>query len=130
MNKPEEFYTLEKLRRAAGVDRRLSLREIIEKAIGRIPHFKSKDELLEEEFSKLIADLKPSEAADIIPMKYFFKAYASDSQVRDIIENKRLTELFTNPAFKMEDFEAVPDEWRAKIPEYIKDYVPLNQFMK
>ena len=29
LDKPEEFFTLDKLRRAAGVDRRLSLREII-----------------------------------------------------------------------------------------------------
>ncbi len=34
MDKPEEFFTLEKLRKAAGVDRRLSIREIIEKSSG------------------------------------------------------------------------------------------------
>ena len=49
MNKPEEYYTIEKLRKAAEVDRRLTLREIIEKTFGLIPYFKSKDELLEEE---------------------------------------------------------------------------------
>ena len=32
MDKPEEFFTLEKLRKAAGIDRRLILREIIEKS--------------------------------------------------------------------------------------------------
>lgn len=26
-------------------------------------------------------------------------------------------------------FKAVPKEWRDKIPEYVKDYVSLNQFM-
>lgn len=26
-------------------------------------------------------------------------------------------------------FKAVPPAWRAIIPEYVKDYVPLNQFM-
>ncbi len=55
-NDPNEFYTLEKLRKAASVDRRLELREILEKIFGLIPHFKSKDELLEEEFSKFVAD--------------------------------------------------------------------------
>lgn len=29
----------------------------------------------------------------------------------------------------MADFKAVPAEWRSRIPEYVKDYVPLNQFM-
>ncbi|HEX9005079.1 MAG TPA: DEAD/DEAH box helicase family protein, partial [Blastocatellia bacterium] len=47
-DKPEEFYSLEKLRKAAAVDRRLTLREILEKIFGLIPRFKSKDELLEE----------------------------------------------------------------------------------
>ena len=129
MNKPEEYFTLDKLRRAAGVDRRLSLREIIEKIFGMIPHFKSKDELLEEEFQKFISDFKPDDAANIMPMKYFFKAYLTDDRVRDIVENKRFTELNVNPTFTMSDFKSVPKEWRSKIPEYVKDYVPLNQFM-
>ena len=36
-----------------------------EKIFGLIPRFKSRDELLEEEFSKFVADAKPEEAADI-----------------------------------------------------------------
>jgi type I restriction enzyme R subunit len=129
MDKPEEFFTLDKLRKAAGIDRRLSLREIIEKAYGLIEHFKSKDDLLEEEFEKFIADTKPEKPDIIVALKYFFKAYITDNRVRDIIENKRLTELNTSPTFTMQDFKAVPAAWRTRIPEYIKDYVPLNQFM-
>jgi type I restriction enzyme R subunit len=129
LDKPKEYFTVEKLRQAAGVDRRLPLREIIEKAFGFIPQFKSKDELLEEEFAKFIADAKPADAESILPMKYFFKAYVTDPKVRQIIENRRLTELNTNPTFTMQDFKAVPRQWRTRIPEYIKDYVPLNHFM-
>lgn len=129
MDKPEEFFTLDKLRKAAGVDRRLTLREIIEKAYGYIQQFKSKDDLLEEEFEKFIADTKPEKPDIIMALKYFFKAYITDSRVRDIIENKRLTELNTSPTFTMQDFKAVPAAWRTRIPEYVKDYVPLNQFM-
>ena len=58
-NKPEDYYTLEKLRKAAAVDRRVTLREIMEKVFDLIPEFKSKDELLEEEFSKFVADHTP-----------------------------------------------------------------------
>jgi type I restriction enzyme R subunit len=129
LDKPEEFFTLDKLRKAAGIDRRLSLREIVEKAYGFIGQFKSKDDLLEEEFEKFVADTKPEKPDIIMPLKYFFKAYITDNQVRDIIENKRLTELNTNPTFNMQDFKAVPVAWRMRVPEYIKDYVPLNQFM-
>ena len=128
-DKPREYYNLEKLRKAAGVDRRLSLREILEKAFGFIPYFKSKDELLEDEFRKFLLDCHPGEAGQIVAMKYYFKAYATDGHLRQIIENRRLTDLNVNPTFGMADFKAVPKEWRSRIPEYIKDYVPLNQFM-
>jgi type I restriction enzyme R subunit len=128
-DKPQEYYNLDKLRKAAGVDRRLSLREILEKIFGFIPGFKSKDELLDDEFQKFLLDCHPDEAGQIVPMKYFFKAYSTDGHLRQIIENKRLTDLNVNPAFSMADFKAVPKEWRSRIPEYIKDYVSLNQFM-
>ncbi len=128
-NKPKEFFNLEKLRKTAGGDRRLSLRELLEKAFGRIDKFKSKDELLEEEFQKLVLDLKPDDPKTISALKYFFKAYISDNQVRDIIDRKSLAELNVNPTFGMKEYRAVPEAWRQRIPEYVKDYVSLNQFM-
>ena len=127
-DKPEEYYTIEKLRKAAAVDRRLTLREILEKIFGLIPRFKSKDELLEEEFVKFVADAKPTEAAAIPAIKTFFKAYVTSDLVRHIIENKDFTGLATNPAFTTRDYKAVPEKYRKLIPEYVKDYVPLNQF--
>ncbi|WP_295443159.1 DEAD/DEAH box helicase family protein [uncultured Thiodictyon sp.] len=127
-DKPEEYYTLDKLRKAAAVDRRLTLREILEKVFGLIPRFKSRDELLEEEFAKFVADRKPDEAAAIPAIKTFFKAYATSGRVRDIIDSRQFTDLATNPMFSTRDFKAVPPKYRALIPDYIKDYVSLNQF--
>ena len=129
LNKPLDYFTIDKLRKAAGVDRRLSLREILEKAFGFIPRFKSKDELLEEAFEQFVLDRKPADPQTIIPIKYFFKAYVTDGWVRQIIEEKRLTELHTHPGFTMADYRAVPPDWRNVVPEYVKDYVVLNQFM-
>ena len=127
-DKPDEYYTLDKLRKAAAVDRRVTLREILEKVFGLIPRFKSKDELLEEEFSKFVADVKPEEAAAIPAIKTYFKAYITSRQVRDIIENKQFTDLATNPVFSTRDFKAVPARYRVLVPEYVKDYVSVNQF--
>jgi type I restriction enzyme, R subunit len=127
-DKPSEYYSLDKLRRAAGVDRRLTLREILEKIFGLIPRFKSKDELLEEEFSKFVADYKPEEVEALPAIKTYFKAYAISDQIRHIIESGQLTDLATNPVFSTKDFRAVPEKYRKLIPEYIKDYVSLNQF--
>lgn len=127
-DKPEEYYTLDKLRKAAAVDRRLTLREILEKIFGLIPRFKSKDELLEEEFSKFVVDYKPEEAAAIPAIKTYFKAYVTSGRVRDIIESRQFTDLATNPVFSTRDFKAVPEKYRLLVPEYVKDYVSLNQF--
>jgi type I restriction enzyme R subunit len=128
-DQPQEYFNLEKLRRAAGLDRRLTVREVLEKAFGRIPAFKSKDELLEEEFERFVLDYKPSDAEHIGAMKYFFKAYITDGHLRTILDAGHFTELNTNSSFGMADYKAVPAGWRSRIPDYIKDYVPLNRFL-
>jgi type I restriction enzyme, R subunit len=126
--KEGDKYSLEKLRRASGVDRRISLREILEQIFGLIPRFKSKDELLEEEFNKFVADYKPEEPEIIPALKMFFKAYVTSDQIRSIIESGELVALATNPSFSTTDYRKVPEKYRKIIPEYVKDYVSLNQF--
>jgi type I restriction enzyme R subunit len=128
LNKPEDFFTIEKLRKSINTDRRVTLREIVEYIFGLIPFIKSKEELLDEEFDKFITDCKPGEKDDIIALKYFFKSYITDGKLRAIIESKKYAELNVNPSFSTKDFKAVPEYWRQQIPEYIKDYVPLNKF--
>ena len=127
-DKPEEYYSLDKLRKAAAVDRRITLREILEKVFGLIPRFKSKDELLEEEFAKFIADHVPDPPSAIPAIRHYFKAYITSGHVRETIDHRQFTDLATNPVFSTRDFKAVPEKFRALVPEYIKDYVPLNQF--
>lgn len=90
--KPEEYFNLEKLRKSVKADRRISLREIIEKIFGRINRFKTKDELLEEEVEKFVSIHKP-ENKYIYPIKNFLKAYITDSEIRDVIEKKGLREI-------------------------------------
>lgn len=135
MDKPEEYFTLDKLRKVSGVNRRVSLREIVEKAYGRIPRFKTTDELLDEEFAKFLAEQAIGEQAEatvvaVPDARAFFKAYVTDGRLREIVEQQRFSELNTNPTFTMQDYKAVPPAWRKRIPEYVKDYVPLNHFME
>ena len=128
-DKPEEYYTLDKLRAAVDVDRRLTLREILEKVFDLIPRFKSKDELLEEEFANFIAQHPPERSvAFIVPIKHFFKAYATDGGLRAAIDARKFAGLATHPAFSRDDYRAVPEKYRELVPKYIKDYVSLNQF--
>jgi type I restriction enzyme R subunit len=125
-DKPEEYYNISKLRNAIKIDRRLSLREIIEKIFGFIPYFKSKDELLDEEFEKFDSRYLPPEEYFTLARDYF-KSYITDSEFRNIIENKKYALLNTNPNGDV--FRKLPPELRFAIPEYIKDNVSLNKFV-
>ena len=123
--KPEDFYNLEKLQKAAKVDRKLTLREVVEKIFGYIPYFKSKDELLEEEFDKFDSTYLPDEN-NFSTAKNFFKSYITDEEFRGIIENKNFALLNTNP--NGEVFRKLPPDLRTLIPEYIKENISLNKF--
>jgi type I restriction enzyme R subunit len=81
------------------------------------------------EFQKFLLDQKPEQADRIAQMRYFFDAYIKDSGVRRIIDDGKVADLNVNPIFGMKDLRAVPEKWRKRIPEYIKDYVSLNPFM-
>jgi type I restriction enzyme, R subunit len=61
-------------------------------------------------------------------LKNYFKAYVVSDQIRRNIESEEYTDLATNSLFPLKDFKAVPKKYRTLIPNYIKDYVPLNQF--
>jgi type I restriction enzyme, R subunit len=62
-------------------------------------------------------------------MRYYFEAYIKDAEVRGIIDEGKFAALNVKSVFKTKDLLAVPDEWRKRIPEYIKDYVSLNPFL-
>ncbi len=126
-DKPEEFYNLDKLRKAVQLDRRLTLREIIEKIFGGLDKFKSKDDLLEEELAKFVSVHKP-DARHMPQIRLFFKAYVTDGEIRDIVDKREFNRLATNPKVNLANFRAL-NSWRDIIPEYVKDYVPLNQFL-
>lgn len=126
-NKPELFLTLEKIRRSENLDRRLSWREFLERVFGLIGAFKSKDEKLEEEVKKFISIHEP-ESKDVPYIRNYLKAYVADSHFRNIIDSGDFGELFVYPGFSMQEFKALND-WREIVPEYVKDYVPINQYM-
>ena len=126
--KPEEYFNLEKLRKAAKIDRKISIREVVEKVFGIIPKFKTKDELLEEEFDKFISIYPPNEDVNVRALKYFFKAYVVDQNIRDILKAKDFHALQTNATLPISQFKKVAPKYREVIPEYIKEYINLEQF--
>ncbi|MBU1663011.1 DEAD/DEAH box helicase family protein [Patescibacteria group bacterium] len=125
--KPEDYFNLDKLRKSVKADRRITLKEFIEKIFGGINKFKSKDELLEDEFEKFVTIYKP-DSKYALPIKNYLKAYITDSEIRDIIETKEYSRFATNPKVTMKDFREL-NGYREVVPEYVKDYVSINAFM-
>ena len=126
-NKPETVFSLDKLRKALQLDRRVTLREILAKAFGDIDRFKTKDELLEDELAKFVSIYAP-DALHVPVIRQFFKAYVTDGGVRSIVESREFGRLADNPKVSLSDMGEL-GEWSKVIPEYVKDYVSLNTFM-
>jgi len=125
-DKPKLFLNLEKIRKSENLDRRLSWREFLERIFGLIKGFKDKDELLEEECEKFISIYKP-ESKYVSCIKNYLKAYVTDEHFRNEINNQRFPREYAG--FTMPEYQAL-NGYRKIIPEYIKDYVSVNQYMK
>jgi type I restriction enzyme R subunit len=126
-NKPEEYISLENLRRSEKLDRRLTWKEVIERVFGFIPKFKAKDEMLEEECQKFIEIYQPDNQY-IQPINNFMKAYITDPEIREIVEKKEFGRLATNSKVSINDYKAL-GEWKEKLPTYIKDYITINTYL-
>jgi type I restriction enzyme R subunit len=127
-DKPELYLNLKKIMKTENLDRRLTWREFLERVFGFIDKFKSKDEKLEEEAQKFISIYKP-ESKYIPHIKNYLKSYVADGKFREIINAKHFAELNVYPGFSMQEFKAL-NGWRDTVPAYVKDYVPLNQFIR
>jgi len=127
-NKPEDFFTLERIRQGYKADRHISLWEIMDKILGRIPRFKSKDELAQEEFEKYLVNSEIKTGA-LLRSARVFRSYLIDENFRVIINQKRFNELAGDPTM-IEILQKLGKEtYLTKIPEYIKDNVKLNVFV-
>lgn len=126
--KPEDFVDLEKLMRAEHLDRRLTWKEVLMRIFGLIDHFKTRDELLEEEFQKFIAINKP-EPENAILIRNFLHAYITDAGIRQVIDSGNFPALADNPKLSLDDLAHLGRKWLGLIPAYVKDYIPLNTYL-
>ena len=127
MNKPEYYFTLERLRKAVNLDRRLTMREAIDRAFGKIDEFKTKMEIVNEEFNKFMVINKP-ENIDIPLLKLFMETYITDPEFRKIIDEKDYSSLATSPVINTGLLKHLKG-WIHIVPEYVKDYISLNRFL-
>ncbi len=125
-DKPQLYLNLEKIRKSENLDRRVSWREVLERIFGFIDRFKNKNELLEDECEKFVAIYKP-ESKYVLHIKNFMKAYVSDEYFRNEINSQRFPRTYAG--FTMDEYKSL-NGWRETIPNYVKDYVSVNNFMR
>ena len=126
--RPEEYFNLDKLSKSYKLDRKLTIREIIEKIFGIITNFKNKDELLEEEFQRFVTTNPIHENENISALRHFFKAYIVDQELRNIIRQKNFALINNLSSITMEDFKSISVERRKMVPQYIETYVSMDKF--
>jgi type I restriction enzyme R subunit len=125
-DKPNEYFNLEKIRKSLGVDRRITVRDLMELIFGKTLYIKNKYELLEEEFEKFDDRYVP-DGDSFNTIKHFFYSYITDPELRDIIDNKQYGLLNIHPSGQ--SFKDLPSNFKTIIPDYVKSYVPINKFM-
>lgn len=126
-DKPEEYFNMEKLRRAIGLDRRITLREILDKIYGAISYFKSKQELINDEFEAFVLTIGVS-GNHYYDKKKFFETYISNKEVRRIIEDGKIASLATCQSYSLEDLRKLGKDNMKMIVDYIRDNVNINKF--
>ena len=124
LEKSKEGFTMEKLRKSLGLDRKLTVSELLLHTFGHIDHIPSQRECLDEEFDKLDKALKPDDSV-YGSAREVFEAYAVDDDFRDIIDNRRYAELGVHPSG--DAFRKLPVELKQGIPLFINQNVNLER---
>lgn len=129
LNQPAEYYTWDKLRRATGVDRRVTVREMMDKIFGLIPAFKTKKELVNDEFENYLLTCGVP-AGEYYDVRHFFETYLTDKDVRRAIEDKKYQLLGTQiPSYSLAELKKLGVHNMDTIIGYVNDNVNLSRFM-
>jgi type I restriction enzyme R subunit len=127
-NKPEEYWDHEKLQEAYGVDRRLSLREIILKALGKLDRFKTRDEIADDYFERFLS-IDGIDGSKYYELRTLFKAYCLFDDLRPILDKKDYPYLATDSRINIKDLQVLGSDQISLTLNYIKDNVPINKFL-
>ena len=126
LDKPQEFYTLDKLKNSLGLDRKLAVSELLLYAFDHIDKIKTRKECIEEEFEKFDDKFNLPEE-NFYDTKQFFESYILDKDYRDIIDSRKFAKLHMHTSGR--GFKNIPKELREQIPLYVKQNVDLERLI-
>ena len=127
LDKPKEFYTLDKLKKSLELDRKLTVSELLLHAFDHIDGIKSRSDCIEEEFERF-DDAFMIDEDDFYNAKQVFEFYITDAEYRRIIDSKRFAELNAHDA-GLDSYKSLPEEIREKIPNYVKENVDMERLI-
>ena len=116
LDKPEEYFSVKKLGKALGIDRPVTIRELLDLAFGYINGLPSRTECIDEEFDKFDGLVNIAET-DFDNAKIVFEAYSIDKVFRQIVDRHEYVDLNTHPLGSA--FLQLPADLKQKIPDYI-----------
>lgn len=127
--KPHYFMTPEKIRKIFNLDRRLSLREILD-LIMKDKQPLTKAEFIEQKFQEFINDKNLSE--ELVGQSYhdafeLFDAYTTNRRVAEAIDNKEFSKLAGFGSVSIDQLKLLGAERINQIVEYIRDYINVEK---
>lgn len=126
--KPEEFWNTDKLRQAYGLDRRLSLREILQKVFGLIHHFPSRQEIANQDFERFLS-VEGVDGSSVHELQTLFVAYLLYPDIRAWVDEGEFTKLATDPRLSLQELRELGEQQRKLVLEYIKDCIVINRYL-
>ena len=116
LGQPEDYLTIRKIGRSLGVDRPITVRELLDFVFGNTNGIQSRVECLDEEFDKFDSKYVIKDS-DLDNAKLVFEAYAIDEDFREIIDSGEFARLYTHSSGKA--FKNLPRELKTQIPAFI-----------
>ena len=126
--------TLDKIRKYFKLDRKITLGEALDIAMGRVEQPKSKTELIDEEFTEFMTtknmqDKLSEDTALYYHARRLFDSYITSPDVQQSIDSGKYGELDTHGQIDIDDISHLFDEGVAQpLLEYTRDYVEIGKF--
>ena len=127
-DRPKEFWNTEKLREAYTVDRRLPLREILQKVFGVITRFPTRQDLAAEDFERFLS-VEGVDGSKVYELQTLFTAYLLYPDVRAAVDAGNFAQLATDARLNLKELKALGEPQRKLALNYIKDNIVINKYL-
>jgi type I restriction enzyme, R subunit len=127
LNKPEEYWTMQKISREHNMKRMLDPIEYIEFLTGKRREFKSDDEFVQDFFERFYITDK-ADTAKRYELQNLFTSYLLNHDIRNIIDKKEYGKLEVFGQLSLNDLEMLGKDQIKSTLQYIKDNQILNKF--